>query len=64
MMMEFTPPNQNKTNPEKPITHKEMTEMLAKAQADGALKKKGSIPKYLTEMDLVPYPSKFRQPKL
>lgn len=41
-----------------------MAEMLAKAQADGALKKKGSIPKYLAEMDLVPYPSKFRQPKL
>lgn len=31
-----------------------MAEMLAKAQADGALKKKGSIPKYLAEMDLVP----------
>lgn len=47
-----------------PITHKKMTMMLAKARADYAFNKKGNIPKYPPEMDLVPYPPKFQYPKL
>lgn len=41
-----------------------MTKMLTKAQADGTSKKKGSVPKYLLEMELFPFSPKFRQPKL
>lgn len=51
-------------NPEKLITHKEITKMFAKAKIEGVFKKKGNIPKYPPEMDLFPYPPKFKQPEL
>lgn len=38
--------------------------MLAKERANGALKKKAHVPKYLPKMDLAPFPPKFRQLKL
>lgn len=49
----------NHGNLGKPITHKEMTEMLAKATQDNSFKKKESIPKYKPKMDLVPFPPKY-----
>lgn len=49
----------NHGNLGKPITHKEMTEMLAKATQDNSFKKKESIPKYKPKMDLVPFTPKY-----
>lgn len=54
---------QDKINLKKPITHKEMTEILAKARTDSTLKKKGSAPKYPPEMDLDPFLLKYQQAK-
>lgn len=51
-------------NQAKPITHKEVTKILAKAKAEDAFKKKGNKPEYPIEMDLVPFPPKFKQPEL
>lgn len=56
--------NEEKTNMDKLITRKEKIEILAKARAEGFVKKKGSIPKYPPEMDLAPSPPNYRQSKL
>lgn len=54
----------NKEVSSKVITHKEMAELLAKARADGAFRKKADVLKYLREMDFVPFPPKLRLLKL
>ena len=49
-------------DPDKPMTYKEVEEMMAKAKDESRMKKNGILPKYLPEMDLVLYPPKFKQP--
>lgn len=44
----------------KPMTFKEVAGMLAKSMVENTLKKKGIIPKYPLEMDLVPYSPKLK----
>lgn len=52
----------NRTDQQKPVTNNE--EFLVKATKEVKLKKKGALPKDPLEMDLVPYPPKFKQPNL
>lgn len=40
----------SQANQEKPITHKEVTELLAKEEIESKLKKKGALPKYPLKM--------------
>lgn len=43
------------TDPDNPMTYKEVEEMMAKAKDECRMKKNGILPKYLPELDLVLY---------
>ena len=42
------------------MTYKEVADMLTKPRDEGRLRKKGIMPKYPLEMDLAPYPPKYK----
>ena len=44
------------------MTYKEVVDMLTKTRDDGRLRKKGIMPKYPPEIDLVPYHPKYKPP--
>lgn len=48
----------HQANLDKPMTYKEVANMLTKTRDEGRLRKKGTMPKYPPEIDLVPYPPK------
>lgn len=45
---------------DKPMTYKEVIDMLTKSRDEGRLRKKWIMPKCSLEMDLVPYPPKYQ----
>ena len=52
----------HQTDPEKPMTYKDVADMLTKTRDEGRLRKRGIMPKYPPEMDLVPYPPEYKPP--
>ncbi|XXG82452.1 hypothetical protein AAC387_Pa10g0399 [Persea americana] len=47
---------------DKPMTYREVMDMMTKTRDEGRLRKKMIMPKYPPEMDLVPYPPKYKPP--
>lgn len=52
--------NDHQVDRDKPMTYREVVDMMTKTRDEGRLKKKGIMPKYPPEMDLVPYPPKYK----
>ena len=54
--------NNHQVDLDKPITYKEVVDIMTKIRDEGRLRKKGIMPKYPPEMDLVPYLPKYKPP--
>ena len=54
--------NDHQVDLNKPMTYREIVDMMTKTRDEGRLRKKGIMRKYPPEMDLVPYPPKYKLP--